>query len=256
MFITESTRANKQNVEITAMHETTQRLFLAAKEIAGATSLTEVAKLLKQTTQTVKNWESRGMSQAGINTACSVLEVAPKWLATGEGEMRGITAAGSMALPAIIGSGVASNVVPIASSVKVPLVSWVQAGAPSEIREPDPYTEWTKKSWVQAWHSAPGRFAFALRVEGDSMTSPYPNQLSFPEGTLLIVDPDRAALAGDFVIAKDIATQQATFKKLMQDGGRWYLRALNPAYQAIEIDDPAVRIIARVIEYQLPGGKL
>ena len=77
------------------MHETTQRLFLAAKEIAGASSLTEVAKLLKQTTQTVKNWEARGMSQAGINTACRVLEITPKWLATGEGEMRVITATAS-----------------------------------------------------------------------------------------------------------------------------------------------------------------
>jgi hypothetical protein len=104
MFITESTRVNKQNVEITAMHETTARLFLAAKEIAGASSLTEVAKLLKQTTQTVKNWEARGMSQAGINTACSVLEIAPKWLATGEGEMRGITATASATFPAITGS--------------------------------------------------------------------------------------------------------------------------------------------------------
>lgn len=162
-----------------------QRLKMARKQ--AQMTQHQLAAAAKVAQSAIGNIEagSRGFGSSVIQIA-RALNVSPDWLATGDGEMRGITAAGSMALPAIIGSGVASNVVPIASSVKVPLVSWVQAGAPSEIREPDPYTEWTKKSWVQAWHSAPSRFAFALRVEGDSMTSPYPNQLSFPEGTLLI----------------------------------------------------------------------
>lgn len=144
------------------------------------------------------------------------------------------------------------NVNPIkAKSQRFPIVSWVQAGEPTEIKDGYLIDEW---AW--AWYSNPSKRAFALRVEGDSMTSPYPSQQSFPEGTLLIVDPERAANAGDYVIAKDISTQKATFKRLVQDAGRWFLKAINPAYPLIEIDDPAIRVIARVIEYQPPGGKL
>ena len=39
--------------------------------------------------------------------------------------------------------------------------------------------------------------SFMLRVEGDSMTSPYPGEQSFPAGTIIVVDPTRAAHAGD-----------------------------------------------------------
>lgn len=136
-------------------------------------------------------------------------------------------------------------------SPPIPVVSWVQAGDLTEIKEAHQIDE-----WVRAWHAIPSKRAFAVRVDGDSMTSPYPSQQSFPQGTLLIVDPERAANAGDYVIAKDISTQKATFKRLVQDGGRWFLKAINPAYPLIEIDDPAIRVIARVIEYQPPGGKL
>jgi SOS-response transcriptional repressor LexA len=54
-------------------------------------------------------------------------------------------------------------------------------------------------------------------------------------------------------VAKDVHTQQATFKQLTTDGGRWFLRPLNPAYPTMEIDDPAMRVIGRVIEFQTRG---
>lgn len=187
---------------------------------------------------TEKKLRSGNLKGVGPALRKKITDVYPDWL--------------NDVIPAVNEQKGTYNVTPITpKGQRLPVVSWVQAGEMTEIREMYAIDE-----WVWAWHSNPSKRAFALRVDGDSMTSPYAGQLSFPTGTLLIVDPEREALAGDFVIAKDIATQQATFKKLMQDGGRWYLRALNPAYQAIEIDDPAVRVIARVIEYQLPGGKL
>lgn len=86
------------------------------------------------------------------------------------------------------------------------------------------------------------------------MTSPDPDaQYSFPEGTILIVDPNREAMPGDFVIAKDVDTQQATFKRLATDGGRWYLKPLNPQFKTVEIDDPSLRVIGRVVEFHRRG---
>lgn len=105
--------------------------------------------------------------------------------------------------------------------------------------------------WVQTYDCTPTNNAFALRVEGDSMTNPNPEDISFPNGSLIIVDPNQQASAGHYVVAKDVQTQRATFKKLMHDGGRWFLKPLNPAYPTIEIDDPSIRVIGRVIESQI-----
>lgn len=109
--------------------------------------------------------------------------------------------------------------------------------------------------WEDAYKSNPGKHSYALLVEGDSMVSQV-GAHSFQPGTILIVDPDRASNAGDFVIAKDVQTQKAVFKQLTTDGSRWYLKPLNPQYPTIEIDDPALRIIGRVIEAKPPSLKL
>lgn len=145
------------------------------------------------------------------------------------------------------------NVTPAAQRSKVPLISDVQAGSLKDIV--DMYEPGVAEDWIDVYESSPSHHAFALRVSGDSMTSPYPGERSFPPGTILIVDPERHASAGDYVVAKDTQTQRATFKKLVQDAGRWFLKPLNPAYPTIEIDDPSVRVIGRVIEYRI-GEKL
>lgn len=151
---------------------------------------------------------------------------------------------------------VSDNVRSSASWGRVPLISEVQAGQWTDIC--DNFNPGEADEWVRPNASKPGRHAFALEVVGESMTSPFVGAgvLTFPEGTTIIVDPNQAADAGHFVVAKDVGTQKATFKKLMYDGGRWYLKPLNPEYKTVEIDDPAVRVIGRVIEYIPRGGKL
>lgn len=135
---------------------------------------------------------------------------------------------------------------------KVPLISYVQAGALNSVE--DRFYPGEADEWVLTWHAKPGPKSFALRVEGDSMTSSG-NGHSFPDGTIITVDPDRCPKPGDFVVAKDVQTQSATFKRLTSDGARWFLKPLNPAYPVIEIDDPNLRVIGVVIEWSV-GGKL
>lgn len=150
-------------------------------------------------------------------------------------------------LPGTNGTETSSNVSTVGTVYPaVPLISWVQAGNWAEIV--DNYTP-GENDLVAAKESKPGKYSFALRVEGDSMISH--NHISFPPGTIIIVDPARAAGSGDFVVAKDIATGCATFKRLMQDAGHWFLKPLNPAYPLIPIDDPAIRVIGVVIESQI-----
>lgn len=133
----------------------------------------------------------------------------------------------------------------------VPLISWVKAGSWADIT--DPFEPGEAMQWIAPQTNIVSPHTFALTVEGDSMTSP--SGMTFPEGCIIVVDPDRSAKAGDYVVAKDVATQKATFKRLTTDGNRWYLKPLNPAYPAIEIDDPSMRVIGVAIEWQT-GGKL
>ena len=146
-----------------------------------------------------------------------------------------------------------SNVEPVSARKAVPLISWIKAGGWGEVQ--DEFQPGEAEDWIDAYETQPGESSFALRVSGDSMTSPYPGDQSFPDGTIIIVDPARTANAGDYVVAKDVSTQTATFKRLAHDAGRWYLKPLNPTYPSIEIDDPAIRVIGRVIEFRR-GGKL
>lgn len=149
-------------------------------------------------------------------------------------------------------SGGEPNVGELQKGRRVPLISWVEALLLNDVSEP--FDPGDAVEWVDTSESSPGKDAFALKVSGSSMTSPDPDApYSFPEGTVLIVDPDRQVSPGDFVIAKDVDTQQATFKRLAYDGGRWYLRPLNPQFKTVEIDDPSLRIIGRVVEFQRRG---
>jgi SOS-response transcriptional repressor LexA len=103
---------------------------------------------------------------------------------------------------------------------KVPLISWVQAGAFTDavdLLHPGEAYEWIN-STVQ-----PQEHTFALRVKGDSM------EPLFPPGIILIVEPGLEAHEGSYVIVKN-CEEEATFKQLVKDGSDWYLKPLNPRY--------------------------
>lgn len=68
---------------------------------------------------------------------------------------------------------------------------------------------------------------FALRVIGDSMAP------EFLDGHIVIVDPSMPAEHGAYVII-DYAGE-TTFRQLVIEEGRRYLRALNDTYPAVEI---------------------
>src|SRR5512137_2030062 len=84
------------------------------------------------------------------------------------------------------------------------------------------------------------KYTYALKVKGDSMTSPYPSQHSYPEGTIIYVDPHKQLTNGCRVIAKLPNSNEATFKEYREDGGKRYLKPLNPQYQTQEIHDDTI----------------
>lgn len=110
----------------------------------------------------------------------------------------------------------------------VPLISWVQAGQWSEII--DNYEPGDGEGRVPVEANVSPR-SFALTVRGDSM------EPEFPEGSRIVVDPDYEAHNKSYVIARLEDELEATFKQLVIDGNRCYLKPLNNRYPVIEVND-------------------
>lgn len=111
----------------------------------------------------------------------------------------------------------------------VPLISWVQAGHWNDV--------------IDNLHPGEGeripttyrvrKHTYALRVRGDSM------EPKFPDGAILIVEPEENPEPGAFVIVRHNGGE-ATFKQLMVDGETRYLKPLNPRYPVMEMKPDAV----------------
>lgn len=170
---------------------------------------------------------------ASIAAACGV---DPLWLETGQGDMR----AQESSNPTDTGGNTGplqvqdATVVQLGDIQKVPLISWVAAGAWSEAI--DLYEVGDAEVWMPCPDPI-GPRGFALRVEGDSMTSPYPGYESYPHGTFIYVDPDVAHKSGDPVVAKLPSSNSATFKIFIEDAGQYYLKPLNPQHPMIPITE-------------------
>ncbi|MES4613029.1 MAG: LexA family protein [Ewingella sp.] len=123
-----------------------------------------------------------------------------------------------------------------------PLISWVSAGSWCEAVEP--YTLKEIEEWYESDAHVEGT-AFWLKVQGDSMTSPV--GLSIPEGMNILVDTGKEAKNGSLVIAKLTDANEATFKKLVIDGGSTYLKPLNPQYPLLQVNGNC-KIIGVVVQ--------
>lgn len=133
----------------------------------------------------------------------------------------------------------------------VPVIDYIRASELADINchyAPGEGDEWETPDFKI------GPRGWAHVVDGPSMDDGTPN--GFPHGSLIFVDPDIAPTANAFVIAKDTSAQTATFKQLVAEGDRWYLRPLNKQFPIIPIDDPALRVIAVVTEARARSRKL
>lgn len=112
----------------------------------------------------------------------------------------------------------------------VPVISWVAAGAFDEAH--DPHAVGDAETWLPCPKKSFGPHTYALRVRGDSMTSPHGR--TYPEGSTIFVDPDlRSPANGERIIAKLEGTDEVTFKCFQQDAGRVWLKPLNPQHPPI-----------------------
>lgn len=129
-----------------------------------------------------------------------------------------------------------------AHSFRYPVISWVSAGSWAEAVEPYPVGISDRYEFSEYNSKGP---AFWLEVKGDSMTSPVGTSIA--QGSLILVDTEVEATPGRLVVAKLPDSNEATFKKLVSDGGKLYLKPLNPGYPT-EVFDENCRIVGVVVQ--------
>lgn len=140
-----------------------------------------------------------------------------------------------------------SNIVPVElHSYKVPLISYVQAGAWTESCE---LRDSTGFEYIITSLDL-SKKAFALKIKGDSM------EPEFKEGDLIIVDPEVRPYPGEFVIAMN-GESEATFKKYRELGYdkhnrmQFELIPLNPDYSPMSTLNQQIRIIGTMVEHRI-----
>jgi len=80
---------------------------------------------------------------------------------------------------------------------------------------------------------------FALKVKGESMAG-----AGICEGDYVVVRPQNTSQPGDIVVA--LIEDEATIKRFVQKGNRFFLEPANPSYQSIEVSEK-VKVIGKVV---------
>lgn len=122
---------------------------------------------------------------------------------------------------------------------RYPVSDWRET---SEVRESA--TTYNKGRFELTDYHAQGA-AFWLPVVGDAMTAP--SGISIADGMMILVDPAIVPEPGKLVIAQWAGSSEATFRKLIEEGGQRYLVPLNPTYPKALFTD-ACRIIGVVVQ--------
>lgn len=204
----------------------------------------------------MNNWFGRGVPGRKILPVAKFLDVRPEWLQTGEGSP--------------LDEEQEAELKKYRDASPDQLAQWAKARREAHPRAAQSAFAYPEISWDQAasyidpeslngdlsvnWHSSDawaGYRGFWIRVLGSSMSSG--TDVTFPPGSLVLVDPEGTTEPGCFVVARQKYGNEITFKQLVRDAGEFYLKPLNPAYPIKALND-AWEIIGPVVDGKMPGS--
>ncbi|WP_232311125.1 XRE family transcriptional regulator [Herbaspirillum autotrophicum] len=238
---------------ITRMHEQTKRLYEAAKALRATQEPSAVARLLGISPQTLKNWESRGISNSGILDTAGALGCSALWLRSGEGEM----AADSQPADAsndpkhwptkftrVIEHDPNSEDYIEIRKVKLKLSAGI-TGFRAEADDNNGRPITFRKDWFSKNGYYPEKL-IAIGVKGDSM------EPTMSEGDTVVINTGDTALRDGKTYAINYDGEDIV-KRLVKDFGRWFLVSDNPdqkRYHRQECTGATCIIIGRVVLLQ------
>ena len=219
------------------MHPVTQRLYEAAKALRDISGQSAVAREMNESPQTVKNWETRGVSKAGALKAEEVFGVRAAWLLSGEGSM------------ASNGSAPAHEVVAVENnSVHIPMLANSGAmGDGSEMLDADYVVgdlalspHWINQ-YIKPVRINELRF---IHAHGDSMAP------TFADGDVLLVDSgakDPASHEGVYVL--EVHGKIYIKRVRMRMDGTLEVSSDNMTIKTVDVlnGDHQVRVLGRVV---------
>lgn len=232
------------------MHAQMERLYLAAKELRGLETLTDVARALNQSQQTIKNWESRGMSKAGMLNAQLAIGCSATWLETGEGPMAmglGRSEVSSES-PFIEDGGPVAGARPVRAgddpdTVAIPRVKLrLRAGVSKYDTEPDMNGdghELIPRHVLASLQLDPANL-MALRVRGTSM-----EPMMFEDDVVIVDKSDIKPISRELYAVN--FDGEACIKQLLFRGGQWYLHSINPDHGPVNVKSGQCSIVGRVV---------
>ncbi|MCG5369799.1 XRE family transcriptional regulator [Providencia rettgeri] len=186
------------------------RRVAAARNSLGLTQ-SELAKKVGVVTRQIAAYEG-GEARPRINALnnlAAALGTTAEWLASGVGE--------------------APDIAKVRATITLPLIPLITFTQAANLSSDDDIVGY---DYIPAPKLA-SESTFALKIEGHSMQSD--RGISFPEGSIVIFDPDLEAHHNDFVLCKLDGYSEITFKRLIKDQGQLYLAPLNEMFQIIPI---------------------
>lgn len=222
------------------MHPSIERLYQAAKQIRDITGQSAVARLLNESPQTVKNWETRGVSRSGALTAEAALGVRAAWLLAGDGEML----AGSAA-PVVVEAHAPACP---EDSVRIPLLAnGGSMGPGNDVLDADYVVgdmtlsaHWINQQ-IRPTNILELRF---MHAHGESMAP------TFSDGDVLLVDAgarDPSSMEGIYVL--EVHSKTYIKRVRMRMDGSLEVSSDNANIKTVDVlnGDHEVRIIGRVV---------
>lgn len=198
-----------------------KRLFECAKnKYAHIRYLSDVARQLDITTQTINNWKNRGIPDSWFEIIEDTFGCHRRYIKYGDENYRNNSDKYNT-----IGKQ-QDNFLSVDSFRKTPLITWEYASSLCK------HIDTLDTSKVKEWILSPAENnnkTFALIVDSESMFSPH-EDLSFKQGEIIYIDPQLTPENNSIVIVKNISTGELILRQLIIEGGKKFIKALNPIW--------------------------
>lgn len=223
-------------VTINFMHETAKRLYEAALDLKGIKGKSNLARYLNESPQTLKNWEMRGVSKAGMVKAEALIGCRTRWLDSGNGPRE----IGSLA-KGLLESFYANN----DKLHQVPVVGKSMGGLPDRIFTDEGRPINGHDDYAEIFSSDPA--SFLVRVDGNSMWPKY------AQGDYALVEPGTDPEIEDDVLLRTV-NGEVMLKRLISRRGGYIFGSYNET-QTYNFDFSEI-VWMYYVAYPVPSKKI